>query len=298
MKLAVLLARAGVDARPRAAVEITGVTEDSRAVTAGSLFVAIHGAHDDGTRHAADAIARGAAAVVAASDRPSELTTDVPWIAVGDDRLALAALAAAFHGSPGERLELTAITGSKGKTTTSFLCAAVADAAGGPTALFGTIMSRIGASERPQRLTTPAASTLHRLLREAVDAGMHGAVIEVSSHALAQRRVHPLRFSYGLFTNLFPDHLDYHRDVDAYFEAKRRLFRGDQACARAVIGTDGEHGQSLAKDRPDAVTFGSTGTATVNRLEATCDLAGVRVRLRLPDGEVTIASSLLGRHNT
>lgn len=297
MTLRELLARADLPSAGSAGtVTVTGVSDDSRRVTPGNVFVAVPGVKEDGTRYAGDAVAAGAIAVIAGVPRPVG-GADLPWIVVAEPRHALAAAAAAFLDFPARKLCLTAVTGSKGKTTTSFLTAAIADVAGEDPALITTVLHRIGQNERPARLTTPGALELQSLLAEAVDAGHQSAVIEASSHAIDQARLHGLRFEAAIFTNLFPDHLDYHESIEDYFNAKRQLFVGDDCCRRAVIGIDGRHGRRLASEHPEVTTFGTTNEADVQLrwLEATRQ--GTRIVAGLSDGDLAVDSPLLGRHN-
>jgi UDP-N-acetylmuramoyl-L-alanyl-D-glutamate--2,6-diaminopimelate ligase len=201
---------------------VTGIAYDSRAVTPGAVFVALRGTQRDGTEYAAQAIARGAIAVVA--DRPAPLSVDVPWIVADQGRVALAACAATWYRHPSDHLLLVGVTGTNGKTTSTYLLEGVFAAAGWASGRIGTTGTRIGATERPSARTTPEAPDLQGLLREMVDAGCRACAMEVSSHALDLERVSFTRFGAAVFTNLTRDHLDYHGDMEAYFRAKRRLF--------------------------------------------------------------------------
>ena len=186
-----------------------------------------------GRAFARDAIARGAVAVF--SETPAPAGVQVPWFEVPDARLALAALAAEFYGHPSEQLTLVGITGTNGKTTTSYLLASIFEAAGMKCGRIGTVGYRIGAREIEAARTTPEAPELQRLLRDMVTQGCVACVMEVSSHALALRRADCLRFAAGIFTNLTRDHLDFHGDMEEYFVAKRRLFELLPPCALAII---------------------------------------------------------------
>ena len=201
---------------------VSSVAYDSRSVSPDAVFVALKGLRADGAAYASDAIGRGAIAVISEDLPPAGIT--VPWLRVPDARLALAALAAEFYGRPSEQLTLVGITGTNGKTTTSYLLAAVFEAAGLKCGRIGTVGYRIGAKEYDAARTTPEAPELQRLLRDMVAQGCGACVMEVSSHALALRRVDHLRFAAGIFTNLTRDHLDFHVDMESYFAAKRRLF--------------------------------------------------------------------------
>src|SRR5262245_11305684 len=243
-------------------VTCTGVTHDSRRAARGMVFVALRGYRTDGVAFAPDAIAAGVAAVVA-SEPPSS-TIDVPWFVVDDARLALARLAAEFFGHPSRQMRVVGITGTNGKTTTSYLVSAILDAAGIQTGLMGTVTYRIGARALDATRTTPAAPELQAMMRAMVSAGCGACVMEVSSHVLALRRADGIRFAAGVFTNLTRDHLDFHAGMDDYFAAKRRLFELLPEEAPAAINIDDPRGASLIEicDRP--VTYGINKTAVVS----------------------------------
>ncbi|HEX8560729.1 MAG TPA: Mur ligase family protein, partial [Pyrinomonadaceae bacterium] len=226
-----------------AGARVLDVTHDSRQARGGWLFVAIRGEKADGARFVADVSERGAAGVISERERPADFRGG--WIRVGDARAALALAAAEVHGHPSRELKLVGVTGTNGKTTTAYLVAAVAEAAGLRTALVSTVEYRVAGERRPAPHTTPEASDLQRLLRQAVEAGCGVAVMEASSQALDLRRCDALRYEVAAFTNLTQDHLDYHGTMEAYFEAKATLFQRGRAGV-AVIGTDDEWGRRLA----------------------------------------------------
>src|SRR3954447_11416738 len=201
-------------------VEITGLAYDDRAVAPGTLFFCVVGFTRDGHDFAADAVGRGAAALVV--QRP--LGLGVPEVVVGDVRAAMASAAARFHGDPTARLRTVGITGTNGKTTTAFLVRDVLEAAGVRTGLIGTVTSVVGGVERAVVRTTPEAIDLQRLFAEMVAAGDAACVMEVSSHALALHRASAIHWAVAVFTNLTQDHLDFHPTMEDYFQAKRRLF--------------------------------------------------------------------------
>jgi UDP-N-acetylmuramoyl-L-alanyl-D-glutamate--2,6-diaminopimelate ligase len=227
-----------------AATRVTGVTYDSRSVTPGAVFVALKGLNEDGLSYATDAMARGAAAVF--TEAPAPKDASVPWLQVPDARLALAALAAEFQGRPSEQLTLIGITGTNGKTTTSYLLASIFEAAGIKCGRIGTVGYRIGDREYAAARTTPEAPELQRMLRDMVEQGCGACVMEVSSHALALRRADHLRFAAGIFTNLTRDHLDFHGDMEQYFAAKRRLFELLPGDAIAITNADDPRGADFA----------------------------------------------------
>ena len=200
--------------------EISAVCSDSRKVTPGALFFCTPGLVRDAHDFAPQAVEKGAAALVV----QRELDVDVPQVLVEDVRLAVSYIAAAFYGHPAERLQLIGITGTKGKTTSSFLVKSILEEAGRKTGLIGTVCSMIGEEVVPASLTTPDPIETQQLLRRMADAGCECVVMEVSAHALAMHRLAGMRFDVGAFTNFSQDHLDYFRDMDEYFETKMRFF--------------------------------------------------------------------------
>jgi UDP-N-acetylmuramyl-tripeptide synthetase len=283
----------------RADMPVAGVTHDSRAVTRGSVFVAVPGARTDGALYAADAVRRGALAIVSEGPQPPEL--DLPWLPTADARLSLAELSAVFHGHPSEELALVGVTGTNGKTTTTYLLASVFDAAGLPSGRLGTVTFRVGPSasdEREASHTTPEASDIQRLLREMVDRGCRACAMEVSSHALAQHRVAHLRFRAAIFTNLTRDHLDFHGDMQRYFAAKRRLFEMLPAGAPAVINIDDPRGADLVAAFPDTVmTYALDRPADVRASHVESTLQGLAFDVDTPRGSLSVRSPLVGRPN-
>ena len=204
--------------------EILGLAYDSRDVSRGYLFIAIRGTSVDGNRYIPQAIAKGASAVVSAQPRIESLA--MPWIEVDDERDALAVLAGNFYGHPTKQLHLVGVTGTNGKTTTTYLVEAILKAAGRDAAVLGTIEHRGPGFEFAAERTTPEAPDLEKMFKQVVDAGWKDAVMEVSSHAIAMKRVAGLQFEIGVFTNLSRDHLDFHGDMESYFQAKKKLFDG------------------------------------------------------------------------
>jgi UDP-N-acetylmuramoyl-L-alanyl-D-glutamate--2,6-diaminopimelate ligase len=230
-------------------VEVTDLAYDARAVTPGALFFCIPGKTADGHDFAADAVRRGAAALVV-ERRLADL--DVPQLIVPSVRAAMGPAAAEFFGRPSDTLEILAVTGTNGKTTTAFLLYAILEAARRKPALLTNIRRVVGGEERPIGLNTPEAIDLQRLLREMVDAGDRSCAMEATSIGAAQGRLAGTRFRVLVFTNLTQDHLDFHGTMDAYFAAKRALF--DQADI-AVVNADDEWGRRLAARLPEAITF-------------------------------------------
>lgn len=286
----------GIDAAAGAR-KVSSIAYDSREVVAGSVFVALKGAKTDGARFAADVARRGALAIVADDAAPADAPAGTPWIAVGDARAALAELAAAFYGRPSEQMTLVGVTGTNGKTTTTYLLAAIFEAAGIPCGRIGTVSVKIGDEERDAARTTPEAPDVQRLLREMVDRGLGACAMEVSSHALALRRVDELRFAAGVFSNLTRDHLDFHGDMERYFAAKRRLFEMLPAGAPAVINLDDPRGAELAASVRRPVTYAIDRAADITPGPLTYTIDGLTFDLQTPRGTLHLRSPLVGRPN-
>jgi UDP-N-acetylmuramoyl-L-alanyl-D-glutamate--2,6-diaminopimelate ligase len=229
-------------------VEVRDLAYDARAVVPGALFFAVPGQRADGHDFAPGAVERGAVALVV--ERPLDLP--VPQVVVRDSRAAMAPAADVFFGEPTSELEVVGVTGTSGKTTTSFLLFAILAAAGRRPGLLGTVEARVGGERRGVVRTTPEAIDLQRLFREMLEAGDRSCAMEASSHASTLHRLDCVRFAVLVFTNLSQDHLDFHGDMESYFQAKRRLFSGP-----AVVNVGDEWGRRLAAELPDAVTFSS-----------------------------------------
>ena len=253
-----------------APVELRDLAYDTRAVGPGALFFCVRGAHADGHDLARAAVDAGAAALVV----EHALDLDVPQLVVADTRVAMAPAADEFFGRPTEELEVAGVTGTNGKTTTTFLLFAILAAAGRRPGLVGTIEARVGGERRGVKRTTPEAIDLQRLFREMLDAGDRSVAIEASSHASALHRLDRVRFSALVFTNLSHEHLDFHADMEDYFQAKRRLFV--EGTPPAAVNVGDEYGRRLAAERPDALTFGLAPGAEVGPDV----LAGVDLKLR------------------
>lgn len=275
-------------------VDVRDVHRDSRRVGEGDLFAAIVGANVDATRFVPDVRARGAAAVLA--ERPTEL----PTLVVPSVRSALGPVAHALAGDPTAKLAVVGVTGTNGKTTTTFLIDEALAALGHRPALLGTVASRAGAVATASSFTTPEADDLARFAKAAVDEGASHLVMEASSHALAQERTAGTRFSVGAFTNLTQDHLDFHGTMEAYGEAKAKLFLTHRP-TRSVIHVGDLFGAALATRLADAglavVTVGDVARADVRVIAARFDARGIEATLATPDGELTLTSGLVGRHN-
>jgi UDP-N-acetylmuramoyl-L-alanyl-D-glutamate--2,6-diaminopimelate ligase len=231
------------------------------------------------------------------AERASEDGASVPWVIVRDARLALALLAAEFHGHPSRAMRVVGITGTNGKTTTSYLVSAIFEAAGIRCGLMGTVTYRIGDREVEATRTTPEAPDVQALLRQMVDAGCGACVMEVSSHALALRRVDGMHFAAGVFTNLTRDHLDFHANMEDYFAAKRRLFEMLPADAPAAINLDDPRGATLLDVARRPVTYAIARAADVTPGPLAFSLSGLQLDVRTPQGVVHVRSKLVGRPN-
>ena len=238
------------------AVDVVALAYDNRAVRPGTLFFCVPGFTRDGHDYAPDAVARGAVALVV--QRP--LGLGVPEVLVEDVRAAMAVAAARLHGDPTAELDVVGITGTSGKTTTTFLVRHLLEAAGRPCGLLGGVTSVVGGEERPAVRTTPRRSTSRPRSASMVDAGDRACAMEVSSHALELRRVDGVRFAVAAFTNLSQDHLDFHPDMETYYAAKERLF-AEFPIGRKVVVVDDEWGRRLAAAFPDATTVSLDGPA-------------------------------------
>ncbi len=275
--------------------EVSEIAYDSRTAKASSAFVALCGAHADGAAFAGQAAARGAAVVVAGIARPAGLS--VPWVRVTDARHALAVAASAFYGHPSRELSVVGITGTNGKTTTAYLVREMFEAAGRPCGLVGTVQYLVGREVRAAARTTPESVDLQCLLREMCGRDVRACVMEVSSHALALRRVDETRFTAALFTNLTRDHLDFHHDMDSYFAAKRRLFEMLPSSAPGVYNVDDRRGEALAQEFPGGITFAVDRPADVTPGPVSPSLGGLSFEARTPAGAVRVDSPLVGRFN-
>ena len=275
--------------------EIRGVTCDSRQVQSGALFVAVPGHKADGASFVDDAIRRGASAVV--SERPVP-NCPVPVLVVPDARGALAALAARFHGDPTSKLNVVGVTGTNGKTTTTYLLRSIFEAAGEKVGLMGTISHSIGARILPSDNTTPGADALQRYFGEMVAAGCKSAAMEVSSHALDQNRVEGVRFAAGIFTNLTRDHMDYHPTMEHYRDAKGRLFEQLPAHGIAALNADDEVSACYAqRTEANVVYYGLQRKADITAKVELGTFHGTRLRMRLGTEEMVVNTRLIGTHN-
>jgi UDP-N-acetylmuramoyl-L-alanyl-D-glutamate--2,6-diaminopimelate ligase len=276
---------------------LTGLFHDSRQVEPGGVFFALRGASVDGHRFIGDALARGARAVVMEEER--DLPSHVARLVVTDARRAMALAAAAYFGDPTRDMLVIGITGTNGKTTISYLLESVLRCAGRRPAVLGTVDYRFEDVCLPSLHTTPESVDLMRTIAAFRDRGADSLVLEVSSHAVEQRRIDGVWFDVGIFTNLTPEHLDYHSDMEGYFAAKRRLFTGlgERAPRRAVVNLDDSFGARLARQLQDVLGCGRDARAALRPGEIAISLRGIRGTLRTPVGLLPLESSLIGDYN-
>ena len=286
MDLAKLSSLAGLAREPAgdATADVTAIDYRSDRAGPGSLFCCLPGSRSDGHEHAADAVSRGAVALLV----ERRLAVPVPQLQVADARAAMGLLAAAIEGEPTASLDVVGLTGTNGKTTTSFLIAGILDAAGRSCGLLGTVEQRIGGERRKAGLTTPESPDLQRAFRTMLAAGDEACAIEASSIAISQRRLEGTRFAAVAFTNLTQDHLDFHGEMERYFAAKAELFDG--RAPRAVNAAD-----PYARRLEAELRFGPGGDVTAERVRLAADRSELSVRT--PRGELELTTRVCGAFN-
>jgi len=282
---------------------VSGATHDSRKVLPGWVFVAVPGGKNDGHGFIGDAVAAGAAGVIAQSPRSGEFA-EVPWIRVADTRMILGPVSSIVYGRPTTRMTLIGITGTNGKTTLTFLLEAILKSMGARTGVIGTVSYRWQGEERSAGNTTPEASDLQWMLSQMADAGVTHAIMEVSSHGLHQGRVEGCEFDLGVFTNLTQDHLDYHGTLDEYYLAKRILFdrflaNSSKSDRAAVVNLDDPYGRRLVEEGlpVPAVGYGTTSDCAVYPEAASVTSEGISALIRTPNGVIAVESQLAGSFN-
>lgn len=301
MNIGELLSRSGVAVAPGAltsdvsVISPTGVFLDSREVGADGIFVALPGLHTNGVVFADEAYSRGAALIVAEEDPPPGISG--PWIRVAHARDTLAALAANFHDNPSRALLVVGVTGTNGKTTTTYLIESIFQQAGLETGRISSVSNRVAADqpEESSKHTTPEAPTVQAWLSSMRERSTQACVVEVSSHALSLQRVDYVDFRAGVFTNLSQEHLEFHGDMARYFRAKARLFEMLAPDSPAVVNVDDTYGQELAKTVACPVTYGLDSSADIvpDRLELERDRT--HIEARTPRGMLHLTSPLVGR---
>jgi UDP-N-acetylmuramoyl-L-alanyl-D-glutamate--2,6-diaminopimelate ligase len=277
---------------------VTDVTHDSRQAGKGSLFVAVRGELFDAHKFIRQVMEQGAAGVISELDRPVDFVG--AWIQVSDVRRAMALASAEVHHHPSRELNLVGITGTNGKTTTAYLVASIPEAAGEPVAMTGTVEYRLGSERNKAGRTTPEATDMQRLLRQAVEIGCQTAVMECSSQAMDFHRCDELEYAVAVFSNLTRDHLDYHKTMENYWYAKQRLFDGRLGSrpGTSVINVDDPHGIELAdrleKEGLRVVRYAVKSDADITARDPEFSLNGMRFRLRTPGDEIDFHSPLVG----
>jgi len=281
--------------------QVTSICYDSRRADSGSLFVAIRGERVDGHDFIAEAVDRGAVGVVCQKEVASHRVASV---VVDDSRAALARLAATFYGEPSRKLRMIGVTGTNGKTTTTFLIKHLLQRANQKTGLIGTVSYEIGERVLPAYRTTPESLELQELLAQCVDAGCAGVVMEVSSHALAQNRASEIDFDVAVFTNLTQDHLDFHHGMKDYFEAKARLFEGVRSGRKksrvGIVNVDDPYGQQLIArfgKELSIVTYGMGARAEFRASNFKVEMSGTSYQLDTRDKSYLVRLPLIGRFN-
>jgi len=274
-------------------LDIADLVYDNRRARQGSLFFCVPGFTRDGHEFAADAVARGAVALVV----ERELDLPVAQIRVDSVRAAMAPAAAAFYCDPTAQLQTVGITGTNGKTTAAFLVRALLEADDRQTGLLGTVKSVIGGFEHDVERTTPEAIDLQRTFRAMLDQGDQACVMEVSSHALELHRADAIHFAAAIFTNLTQDHLDFHPSMEDYFNAKRLLFEATEPPANAIVNVDDPYGARLAQDLRSPITFALHRQAAYRAIQVSTSLSGSTFTVQTPDGELELTSPLRGEFN-
>ena len=285
-------------------IAVTALTDDSRAVKPGSVFVAIKGERVDGHAFVGKAVAAGAAALVVQKGQNVTAAPSIPVVRVDDSRRVLGVLAGRFYREPASRLCMVGVTGTNGKTTVTYLCKGVLEAAGRHVGLIGTVVYQIGDERLPAAHTTPGAVELQALLARMADAGMDAVVMEVSSHALAMDRTVGCEFDVAIFTNLTQDHLDFHADMDGYFLAKLRLFADLDPAGRklrpkrAIVNIDDVRGARVCEaSRVPVWTYAIQKPADIRAEDVRLALGGTRFTAATPHGRFPVESRLVGEHN-
>jgi UDP-N-acetylmuramoyl-L-alanyl-D-glutamate--2,6-diaminopimelate ligase len=272
-------------------IAISGITYDSRKVRPGYVFVAIRGYKQDGHKFVPDAIKNGAVAVIA-EHRP-HFIENLAIVTVKNSRKALSEAAASYYGYPFKRLKVIGVTGTNGKTTTTYLIKQTLEKAGYKVGLIGTVANMIGERVIPAERTTPESSDVFKLFAQMADESVSHVVMEVSSHSVELYRVHNIEFETGLFTNLTQDHLDFHGSMDKYFEAKRKMF---SQCNKAVVNVDDSYGKRLAESLEiPCVSYSISNTSDVRAQNIKYSLNGVEFDMKMQEGTTDIKLSIPGR---
>ncbi|RMF95056.1 MAG: UDP-N-acetylmuramoyl-L-alanyl-D-glutamate--2,6-diaminopimelate ligase [Candidatus Schekmanbacteria bacterium] len=287
-------------------VMVSGITADSREVEEGFLFVAIKGFKRDGHDYIKDAIDKGVSAVLVdtAFDETSigaDILKKITLLKSKDTRESFGIIASNYFGNPSKELKLIGITGTNGKTTTSYILNSILEKAGIVSGMIGTILYKIGDEEFPSSLTTPDAFTLNRFLRRMVDSGVTHTIMEVSSHSIRLKRIAGCSFSLGIFTNLSPEHLDFHKTIEEYYECKKSFFNYLNANdeAKAIVNIDDKWGRKIAKEFKEKVVTYSFDKPEANFkiLSSKLSKSGIEGSICTGKGVVNFSSNLIGSFN-
>ena len=277
-------------------VDISGISHDSRKIQSGDVFVAVQGEKMDGFAFIEKALQNGAEAVFSSRKKPDLFPK--AWIQVSDEREALGLCSANFYGHPSKELKIVGITGTKGKTTVSYILEEILKKANQVPGVIGTISYRGPNIDLSAERTTPEASDMQKILRQMVDGGATHCIMEVSSHALELKRVTGIEFDVVVFTNLSGEHMDYHKNMDSYFAAKKKLFHVGRNHRTAIINVDDDWGKKLISDIPmEFISTGLHSPAMVKAEKFEFDADGTKLTAKFPSGKMTISSHLLGKPN-
>lgn len=296
MKLKDLLAGVSlIDISKNEEEEIQGIAYSSKNVQPGFLFAALKGEKKDGSEFVEEALLKGA--VVILSEKPKPLDFTKNWVHVRDAREALALCSANFYSHPSQNMKVIGITGTKGKTTTTYLLEEILKKSEYTPGVIGTVSYRGPKINIPAQRTTPEALDLQRMMREMLDKGVTHCLIEVSSHALELKRVLGIGFDVAIFSNLSGEHLDYHLTMERYFEAKKKLFFLNRKKRIAVINQDDPWGKKLISQLPGVITYGLEASAIVRGEKFELKEKGIELEVKYPEGQFTVTSPLLGKPN-
>lgn len=298
MRLSEVLGNLSASETPHGAIDVGGLSIDSRKLRKGDLFVALRGDRADGHDFLAQAARGGAAAALVEREIPSP---PLPAVRVASTSAALAKAAANFHRDPTARLAVVGVTGTNGKTTVTYLLESILAAAGHKAAVIGTINYRVGGEVLRTGLTTPFPHELQEVMAEAASRGVTHVLMEVSSHSASQGRIAGVRFDIGIFINLSRDHLDFHGDMESYFDAKAAFFReylpAGGKRTEIVINADDPYGARLSREFPGALTYGFVRDRDVHPSGVEMSWEGTRLSLRTPRGELDLRTRLIGSYN-
>jgi UDP-N-acetylmuramoyl-L-alanyl-D-glutamate--2,6-diaminopimelate ligase len=288
-----------IENRGELSMSISGISYNSKEVIRGNLFIAVKGEKTDGNLFIPEAVNKGAVAVLSEDDPPSDLSDRFSFVKVADVRVALARTAANFFRRPSEELTLIGVTGTNGKTTYTYLMESIWTEAGIPAGRIGTISHSVAGKEITASLTTPEAPDIELFLREMVTFGIKACVIEVSSHSLELSRVSELDFDLAVFTNLTREHLDYHKTMENYFQAKLKLFeKVAKEGGKGVVNLDDTFGRRICKlSSLPLVSYGFSDRADIYPGEYHLSRSGIMGEVVTPEGSLKLSSPLLGRPN-